>query len=450
MSSQQILFDDIEIEKTKYTQTPMKKEYHLDKKIDVKSTSESDLNSTSKSLDAQHSYNLYINSILEEFCTTDVPSIDIQLIVTHITALINESSSFINSLDGIFEGLYWFIVKYQSNESILKIMKKMIHMFHHHYTTIQLSEPNQQTFFSCYHKLLMNIQPFEILLLAPDWVDFITPQFIENRMKTNQKEFVDLLKQLLSFINTFATVDKILPQPLLLLYTLTIRLFAILRHDYSQFLSEYFIDLLECLSYKFGQLRSIILTATPPNIEFSMGIPFNENKSVHLQPTIKTKMSIPQMTLIDIYMSNGDEKYLPIIMEQIDPKYYLQLCVYLAIKRENKMYSDSISQLLYYLVFNLSVEKRTALLNAMIDNIRFANAHTLYYCIIVQMLFSCDEIIAEQIVTLLVQRLITTKPLPLGVVITFLEMMNVKRYDLLNKKFMKEHKYILNLFQKMK
>ncbi|EMS17684.1 CCR4-not transcription complex, putative [Entamoeba histolytica HM-3:IMSS] len=444
---QQSIYDDIEIKKDKYQVCPNKKEHPLFKRIDITKTSTSELNLISKSLDAEWSYNLYVYVVLEEL-NDENHSLDIPLFIDHICGLIKESVSFIKSIDSVYEGLYWILFKNQSNDFIEKQIKSIIYSLHSFFITSSSSELTKRSFYSCHHKFLLNTEPLQIPTFSFYWIEFITPSFILNRVEYNPKEFTSLLVQLLKFIVGLIRNEKEIPKSILLLYSTTLRLFAILRHDYSNYLASYFIDLIQFIPYKFGQLRSIILTSTPSKIPFSMNIAFNENESVHVQPLIHSEIYLPQQALLDIFISSGEEKFLPLLLDSIQPQYYLPLCVYLAIQREDKTHNDAVSLLLYYLVFNLPINKRNDLLNAMVDNLRYANSHTLYYSVIIQMLFSSDEIIAEQIITILIQRLLTSKPLQLGVLVTFMEIMNVKRYDLLNKKFMKQHQKVLNIILK--
>ncbi|ELP92720.1 CCR4-not transcription complex, putative [Entamoeba invadens IP1] len=443
LPSQQILYDFEEVECTLYGNLPAKREHQLFKKIEIGKNSDSELEAISKSLDMEYSYGLYAYCFLDEMIE-EKKAFDENVLSGHLFGVTSRSASLVRALDSLFEGLFWVLLKNSQDNEITSKIRGIVEYFHTQFVNGERDEKEQNAFFTCVGRFMKNSEPKGMPGFAYNWVDMITPSFIVNRVENAPEKFTELTKNLLQFVSNIIGNEKDIPHSILVFYASVLRIVAVIRHDFPEYLAEYFVDYLEVIPYRLGQLRSFVLTATPPGLNFSVNIAFNENECVHVPPIIKSKLAFAAEGEVDAFIYSGEERLLPLILEKVKCD-YLRLATYLAQKREDKIHSDSISQLLYYLVFNLDVAERDLMLNAIVDNLRFPNSHTLYFSVIIQMFFSANEVLAEQITKILMERLLVSKPLQVGVVVTVIELINVKRYDLTNKDFFKKCKKLCSL-----
>jgi CCR4-NOT transcription complex subunit 1 len=83
------------------------------------------------------------------------------------------------------------------------------------------------------------------------------------------------------------------------------------------------------------------------------------------------------------------------------------------------------------LVRELPSEGRYHVLNSIANQLRFPNTHTHYFCALIKHLFneSPHEEINEQITRVIVERVIAHRPHPWGVLITFIQLIKLPRFD---------------------
>jgi len=84
-----------------------------------------------------------------------------------------------------------------------------------------------------------------------------------------------------------------------------------------------------------------------------------------------------------------------------------------------------------YLAAELDTEGRYLFLNAIANQLRYPNNHTHYFSCVLLYLFAeaRQEIVKEQITSVLLERLIVNRPHPWGLLITFLEIIKNPRYE---------------------
>lgn len=92
--------------------------------------------------------------------------------------------------------------------------------------------------------------------------------------------------------------------------------------------------------------------------------------------------------------------------------------------------------MLKQIIVTLPSDKRLCLLNSIVNELRFINAHTYFYSwMVIYMFNDVDETVQEQISRILIERLQTHDPHPWGLCITFRELLQNPKYAFANKSF---------------
>ena len=92
----------------------------------------------------------------------------------------------------------------------------------------------------------------------------------------------------------------------------------------------------------------------------------------------------------------------------------------------------------------LSSETRLCLLNSIVNELRYVNAHTYFYSWMVIFLFNdIDESVQEQITRILIERLQTHEPHPWGLCITFRELLQNPKYAFSKKGFVVRNQAVI-------
>ena len=96
----------------------------------------------------------------------------------------------------------------------------------------------------------------------------------------------------------------------------------------------------------------------------------------------------------------------------------------------------------------LSPEDRYAFLNAIVNHLRYPNAHTHFFsCVCLGLFKECEEVVKEQMTRVLLERLIVNRPHPWGLLVTFIELIKNPRYGFWNHSFTKVTPEIQKVFE---
>jgi len=299
---------------------------------------------------------------------------------------------------------------------------------------------------------------------------YISPSFfigkcLDNSLQFNAKAWSNyfvLLNDLLIFLKPiFQNVEVTLSNDL---YKGTLKLFLLLLHDFPEFLVEYCFHLCELIPLKAMQLRNIVLSA------FSASFSFPEPLSVKLetmheilQPvgnlaTTTSFDSIPFKKELDSYFIsrssvsflkdlrgylislNGDKQVVYNVSLIYALTSYISHCAIQNIKSisisavTNSPFIDIFQSL--FLTFDS--QGRHILLNSMVDHLRYPNMDSFFMICTILILFNDgNEHLREQIVRVLLERLIALRPHPWGVVFTVNELIRNPTFKLLAHNFIK-------------
>jgi len=239
----------------------------------------------------------------------------------------------------------------------------------------------------------------------------------------------------------------------------TLRMLLVILHDFPEFLIEMSFTLCESLPEKFYQVRNLILSAFPKNMQPPDPFRVVHSNQIELKeefkqlPTILTNfedriMSIALHTEIMNYLTSKNEhvfrnictKLLINDNSEININYpvvnsfvlFIPWMIYKSsfdYQRVTELKLES-HDLLWKLLVSSNFEMREALLNAIMNQIRYPNPITFYFINLIFSIFSGqnDENLQEQIIRIFVERLIIERPHPWGIMYTFIELIRNKNF----------------------
>ncbi|OSD02780.1 Not1-domain-containing protein [Trametes coccinea BRFM310] len=318
-----------------------------------------------------------------------------------------------------------------------------------------------------------SLQPMYFPGFAFSWMSLIShrlfmPKLLLSENREGWPAFYKLLSSLFKFLGPFLkTAD--LQSAGRDLYRGTLRLLLVLLHDFPEFLAEYYFSLCDVIPPHAIQLRNIILSAYPPNIILPdphlPGMTFEAIPEMGPIPNILSDFAMSLRTAdlktqLDQYLLNRnsqptflaslkDRLRLP-AQESAAESYNLSLMnslvIYIGVSsvaqsrgRGGPLFvpTDPGVVALHYLATNLDVEGQYHLLSAMVLHLRYPNAHTHWFSLLMLYLFA--EIpngqFREVMTRVLLERFLVHRPHPWGALVTFIELLGNSKYNFAEQEF---------------
>jgi hypothetical protein len=316
------------------------------------------------------------------------------------------------------------------------------------------------------------------------------------------KLLVDLFRFLYPYLRRGELVDG-----LRLYYKGTLRLLLVLLHDSPEFLADYHWTLMEAIPLTCVQLRNLILAAAPSR-HYRLPDPFKEtnpealaesgfvprvlgsvadalphNARAELETYLRAPRgpNIPPPSTAALLSSVrigllSDAETAATTLNRVSLKAVHSLALFLVMRAINgeagqKVDTASIcaastsspsAEILRALIVDLDGETRFALLNSVVCQLRYPNAHTLFCMRFVLGLFSDPptapgatpqaanaqrSVIREQVARVLMERIIVHRPHPWGVLATLTELVRLPGYGLFQQAFVRTSPDIERLFE---
>jgi CCR4-NOT transcription complex subunit 1 len=246
------------------------------------------------------------------------------------------------------------------------------------------------------------------------------------------------------------------------LYKGVLRILLILHHDFPEFVTENHFRLCNVIPVHCTQLRNLVLSAYPSSFQelpdpFTGGLKVDRLEEMKKAPVIAgdARAALEEAgldTLIDAALRKGgdmdaaiskicDSVHNPLNKEtgvefatiDVDVPLMNALVLYIgqdALSASSARFDHSSPhfQLLNTLAKMFSPEARYHLFNAMANQLRYPNSHTNYFCNTLLHIFGVERVdqqesdIRQQIVRVILERLIVNRPHPWGMLITLLEL----------------------------
>jgi CCR4-NOT transcription complex subunit 1 len=310
---------------------------------------------------------------------------------------------------------------------------------------------------------------------------------------------VDLLRFLYPHLRRGDMIDSVK-----LLYKSLLRLLLVLNHDFPEFLADYCNTLVDVVPPSCLQLRNLMLAAVPKALP--VRDPFQSyGDSLPEFTVLPRTLSNPADALfqtlrdeVDAYLKTRSPAIWPttlvgalkasIFAGQEEQSYTLSryslvtinaLVLYVAHATLQRLQDEHLSsnpshargtvqaasiiaasnssaaaEILRYLLVETDAEGRYAVLNAMTNQLRYANAHMFFFSRLLLSLFvsptpnaSLAEVVREQLTRVMLERLVVHRPHPWGLLVTFFELLKNPTYKFWSHGFTKMNAELENLLE---
>ena len=261
-------------------------------------------------------------------------------------------------------------------------------------------------------------------------------------------------------------------------YTATMNIVLVILKDYPQFLCDFHFNFVNSLPDHAIQLKNMILAAFPKSIQPPN--PFSQDLKVD------TMLDVRDPRILSNYEAYLSVNNLKDDLEQYfntrEPQLIHTICLKMMSSKEiingrvipfssvinavvlfiaqktcdEKKLNQETQQkekenidLFKEITMQLNEETRLSFINSIVNELRYPNSHTYFFCLILLRLFvESKPNIQEQISTILFERLQALRPYPWGLMINFRELIQNTKYGFMKSPFIAENQdAIKNLFQ---
>lgn len=351
-----------------------------------------------------------------------------------------------------------------------------------HATESSLGDAYTQTLLAI-SNTLNTLQPSFFPSFTFSWISLVSHRlFMPKLLETNQREgwgaFHRLFASLLRFMSPLLRNAE-LQDTSRQLYRGTLRILLILLHDFPEFLCDYHQSLCDLVPTSCIQLRNLILSAFPRNIR--LPDPFSSSLQITLLPEMAQGPHIASnyvaalnqveglRAAIDAHFDqargkNMSEQLKALLQNAtrgtsstssigsskdeatsassavslseggISTSLINSIVLYVGVRSTEAGRSNGNDEsgqvVLRWLVVESAPEARFLVLTAAANQLRFPSSHTAYFSAALLQLFaeSEDELVREQLVRVLLERLVIHRPHPWGLVTTFIELIKTQRH----------------------
>ncbi|WPG99271.1 general negative regulator of transcription subunit 1 [Acrodontium crateriforme] len=318
----------------------------------------------------------------------------------------------------------------------------------------------EQDVYSAFATALQVMQPRYFPGFVYPWLSLIShrllvPVFLQGAGRSNGgwTTYTKVLCTLLTALGELLAVDgsAAVTQEL---FRGAMRLFLMLHHDFPDFLVENHLQLNSSIPPQLGQLHNLLNSAVPRQIindqpdPFTPGLKINRLEQVRQQPVVQAdldkilsdagiKDAVARACVSDA--TDADFNALLHAVEGTQGQVQVFLCNALVLfvgvraTSASSVFSSGAApaRLLERILRAVQPESRYQLISAMINQVRYVSAHTQYFSTAVQHMFTTgSEDLQQQIMRVLVERLLVPRPHPWGIIVMVLEMVKNPAYDI--------------------
>lgn len=358
---------------------------------------------------------------------------------------------------------------------------------------LQHTEQHQDMMFALANKFL-SLQPKYIPGFVYGWLSLVSHRFFMSGMlnmpeRTGWGPYCEIMQALLAYIGEQlkpANISYVAKD----LYKGVLRILLILHHDFPEFVAENHFQFCNVIPAHCAQLRNLVLSAYPSSFH-KLPDPFREGLKVErleemreapriagdiaaplqraniksvVDSALQSSLSEPALQQICDAVYNPQTKETGLFYAPINVNVVLlnALVLYVgqgavsanASKGNIRAAFDNSpnSAFLETLAKALRPEARYYLLSAMANQLRYPNSHTYFFSFAILRLFGADyseqdeSDIRQQIIRVLLERLIVHRPHPWGLIITLQELLQNRSYTFFRLPFIQAAPEIGRLF----
>ncbi|KAL5338684.1 CCR4-Not complex component, Not1-domain-containing protein [Aspergillus crustosus] len=359
---------------------------------------------------------------------------------------------------------------------------------------LEQSDQHQEMMFTLANKLL-SLQPKYYPSFVYGWLSLVSHRFFMSGMlnmpdRAGWGPYCEIMQAQLSYIG-----EQLKPASISLvakeLYKGVLRILLILHHDFPEFVAENHFQFCNVIPAHCAQLRNLVLSAYPSSFQklpdpFREGLKVERLEEMREAPRIAGDTAAPLQTAgikaaVDTVLqsSNASDSAIQQICDAIyDPEstesglFYAPINVDVVLLNALALHigqgavssnaskgntraafeSSPHSALLEKLAKTLRPEARYYLLSAMANQLRYPNSHTYFFSFAILRLFGTDyseqdeSDIRQQIIRVLLERLIVHRPHPWGLIITLQELLQNGSYAFFHLPFIQAAPEIGRLF----
>ncbi|KAB8272086.1 CCR4-Not complex component, Not1-domain-containing protein [Aspergillus minisclerotigenes] len=359
---------------------------------------------------------------------------------------------------------------------------------------LQQSEQHQEMMFALAN-IFLSLQPKYCPAFVYGWLALVSHRFFMSGMlnmpeRTGWGPYCEIMQALLAYIGEQlkpANISYVIKD----MYKGVLRILLILHHDFPEFVAENHFQFCNVIPAHCAQLRNLVLSAYPSSFHklpdpFREGLKVERLEEMREAPKIAGDTAAPLQqanikSVVDSSLQGGNasEAALQQICEAVyNPTtketglFYTPINVNVVLLNALVLYigqsavsanapkgntraafdNSPHSALLERLAKALRPEARYYLLSAMANQLRYPNSHTYFFSFAILRLFGSDyseqdeSDIRQQIIRVLLERLIVHRPHPWGLIITLQELLQNRSYTFFRLPFIQAAPEIGRLF----
>ncbi|KAJ5386405.1 CCR4-Not complex component N.t1.c1 C-terminal [Penicillium cosmopolitanum] len=336
---------------------------------------------------------------------------------------------------------------------------------------LQLHEEHQGMIFALANKFL-SLQPRYVPSFVYGWLSLVSHRvFMSDMLNMPERAgwavYCEIMQVLLSYIGEqlkAANISYVAKD----LYKGVLRILLILHHDFPEFVAENHFQFCNVIPAHCAQLRNLVLSAYPSSFQ-KLPDPFREGLKANLKDVIDTVLQSDNASEAVVQqicdtVVNDEPRDTALFYQPINVDVVLvnALVLYIgqqavsehALKSNTRSVFENSNHaaLLEKLAQSMQPETRYYLLSAMANQLRYPNSHTYFFSFTILRLFGVDyseqdeSDIRQQIIRVLLERLIVHRPHPWGLIITLQELLQNRSYSFFRLPFIQAAPEIGRLF----
>ena len=358
----------------------------------------------------------------------------------------------------------------------------------------ELTDDDRDRIFLKFATRFYDLRPTQYPGFVFGWLTLIAhriflPTILRLPREAGWAPFTKLLQQQLSYLGDLLKSFELSPF-VKEFYQVTLKLFTVLYHDFPEYLAANHVQLCQSLPPHATQLINIILTASPssskPADPFQPGLKLDRLPDMREVPisTYDAASQLRQVGLLeimDLTLQNGpsedaiaqighiiskpegDASTFGFVPVGVNRQVIDAVVSYIGKSAIDGATSQSDGAVflpsgydmktLDMLVMEASPEARYYLLSAMVNELRYANASTHYFSQALLYLFGHDMMdpdesdVRQQLIRILLERLVGYWPQPWGLMVTIIELIKNDKYHFFELPFIKTDPEVRRLFE---